>query len=222
MNDYAEFSSKGRAALLAGAAVHERPLVEGGTRWGAAAVLRPDGLVLEELAGLAKDLGETIGPGHWTHGRETLHFTLRSLERYRRVIPEDDPRRLAYAASLAEAAAGSPPVRIEVRGVSPHAGGVLAFGYPLDDALVTLQQRFAYALRTRDAGGFESWVRDRWYVSLTHFATPVTDPEAVVAWCERHADVPIGLAEIQAAEIVQAVPTGAGVRLDTLERSVLR
>lgn len=221
MNDYPDFFVRGRAALLAGAVTCERPLVEDGMRWGAAAVLRPDGPVLAELTDLAKSAGGAAGAGHWVHGRDSLHFTLRSLARYRRVIAPDDPRRLAYAAALDEAAAGLPPVRIEVRGVSPHGGGVLAFGHPVDDTLVTLQRRFAESLRTRGAGEFESWVRDRWYVSLVHFAAPVTDPEAIVAWCDEHADVPIGRAEIGAAEIVEAVPTGAGIRLNTLERSVL-
>jgi hypothetical protein len=89
---------------------------------------------------------------------------------------------------LAEAVAGLPPVRIEVRGVSPHAGGVLAFGHPVGDTLTTLQRRFARSLRTRGAAEFESWVRDRWYVSLV---------------------------------IVEAVPAGVGIRLNTLERSAL-
>jgi hypothetical protein len=221
MNDYPDFFVRGRAALLAGEAICERPLVEDGMRWGAAAVMRPGDPVLAELTDLAKSVGGAAGAGHWVHGRDALHFTLRSLERYRQVIPHDDPRRLAYAASLDEAVAGLPPVRIEVRGVSPHAGGVLAFGHPVDDTLATLQRRFARSLRTRGAGEFESWVRDRWYASLVHFATPVTDPEAIVAWCDEHADVPIGLAEFGAAEIVEAVPTGAGIRLNTLERSVL-
>lgn len=221
MNDYPEFFVRGRAALLAGATTHERPLVEDAMRWGAAAVMRPGGPVLAELTDLAKSVGGTAGAGHWVHGRESLHFTLRSLDRYRKVIPDDDPRRLAYAASLAEAVAGLPPVRIEVRGVSPHSGGVLAFGHPVDDTLTTLQRRFARSLRTRGAAEFEYWVRDRWYVSLVHFGTPVTDPEPIVAWCDEHADVPIGLAEINAVEIVEAVPAGVGIRLNTLERSAL-
>lgn len=54
-----------------------------------------------------------------------------------------------------------------------------------------------------------------------HFATPVTDPKAIVAWCDEHADVRIGLAEIEAADIVQYVHTGGGMRLETLERSIL-
>ncbi|MFG2075416.1 hypothetical protein [Nonomuraea maritima] len=221
MHDYADFFARGRDALLEGKAVHESPPVEGGTRWGASAVLRPTGPVLEGLTALAASVGETADPGHWVHGPETLHFTLRSLERHRRVVPSDDPYRLAYAASLDEAVAGSPPIRIELRGVSPHTGGVLAFGHPVDDSLVSLQKRFAQSLDRRGVGAFESWVRDRWYVSLMHFAAPVTDPKAIVAWCDEHADVRMGLAEIKAAEIVQPVHTGVGIRLETLERAIL-
>ena len=126
----------------------------------------------------------------------------------------------AWADALREAVEGLPPVRVVLRGVSPHAGGVLACGYPVDDALVTLQKRFAHGLAARGVRDVErGWVRDRWYVSLVHFAEPVsvTTAEAVVGWCDERADLPIGLAELAAAEIVQAVHTGTGVRLDTLE-----
>ncbi|MGW4960745.1 hypothetical protein ACWEPL_26310 [Nonomuraea sp. NPDC004186] len=53
MSDFADFRIEGRAALLAGRATHDSPMVEGARRWGAAAVLRPSGEVLDRLAALA-------------------------------------------------------------------------------------------------------------------------------------------------------------------------
>ncbi|GAA3126894.1 hypothetical protein [Nonomuraea salmonea] len=125
MSDFSEFRERGRAALLAGEATHDVPMVEGGARWGAAVVLRPAG----EVAGRLTDLAATVhAPGHWVHGGPALHVTLRSLEPYRSVIPEDDPLRRAYAAALAEAADGLPPAWVYLAGVAPHQGGVLVGG----------------------------------------------------------------------------------------------
>ncbi|MBT2233305.1 2'-5' RNA ligase family protein [Nonomuraea sp. NEAU-A123] len=225
MSDFTAFFAAGRAALLSGRATYDRPMVEGAARWGAAAILRPVGTVLERLADLAQDAGTVAGPGHWAHGADCLHVTLRSLEPYRSVIPVDDPLRRAYADALREAAADVSPVRVVLRGVSPHPGGVLACGHPVDDTLLTLQKRFAHGLAARGVRDLErGWVRDRWYVSLVHFAepVPVTTAEAIVGWCDERADLPIGVAELGAADLVQAVHTGTGVRLDVLERVPLR
>ncbi|MEV4562174.1 hypothetical protein AB0K12_00230 [Nonomuraea sp. NPDC049419] len=216
MSDFSEFREQGRAALLAGEATHDVPMVEGGTRWGAAVVLRPAG----EVVGRLTDLAATVhAPGHWVHGGPALHVTLRSLEPYRSVIPEDDPLRRAYAAALAEAADGLPPAWVYLAGVAPHRGGVLVGAHPVDETLETLRKRFARGLESRGVRDLEyGRVRDRWYVSLVHFAGPLTDAEEIVAWCDAHADTDFGLAELPVAELVQFVHTGAAIRVDELDR----
>ncbi|QFY05927.1 hypothetical protein GBF35_03910 [Nonomuraea phyllanthi] len=105
MCDFAEFRDRGRATLLAGRATHDSQIVEGARRWGASAVLRPSGDVLDRLTALAASIE---APGHWVHGRGTLHITLRTLEPYRHRIPAGDPSRQVYGAALAEAASGLP------------------------------------------------------------------------------------------------------------------
>ncbi|MEV4159827.1 2'-5' RNA ligase family protein [Nonomuraea dietziae] len=213
MSRFGEFFARGRSALLDGQATYDRPPVEGARRWGAAAVLRPSGAVLDRLAKLAGELRPVVGPGHWVHGPDVLHVTLRSLEPYR----EDVTERRVYGAALEEAMRGLPPVRVELRGVAGHHGGVLVWATPADETLATLQKRFAHALGEK--GAFESWTRDIWYVSLVHFAAPVVRPEGIVGWCEERADLTVGVAELSRAEIVRAVHTGGGVRLVTLERA---
>ncbi len=198
MSDFAEFFDRGRKALLAGRTKHEQPMAEGGSRWGAAAVLRPEPGVSQELADLAREVGAAVGQGHWVHDRHALHFTLRSLENYRSAIPADDPLRLLYREALEEAAEGLPSINVTVRGVSPHAGGVLVCGYPVDDSMVRLQQRLALGLERRGVQDLEfrmrdQFVRNLWYVSLVHFTGPVADPKPVVAWCDDHADTVFGL-----------------------------
>ncbi|MFE3454814.1 2'-5' RNA ligase family protein [Nonomuraea sp. NPDC059194] len=211
MSRFPAFFAKGRAALLGGRTTYDQPPVEGSRRWGATAVLRPAGPVLERLAELAGELASVVGQGHWVHGTDALHVTLRALEPYRLEVTD----RGRYGAALAAAAEGLPPVRLELRGVSPHHGGVLAWGVPADDTLVTLQKRFAHELG--ELGAFEGWERDIWYVSLAHFASPVRAPERIAAWCDERVDLTVGFAELTCAEIAQAVHTGEGIRLTTLE-----
>jgi hypothetical protein len=219
MSDFAEFRTKGREALLSGRATHDHPMVAGARRWGAAVVLRPVGEIVDRLTALA----ETIeAPDHWVHGGRTLHVTLRSLEPYRDHIPEDDPLRRAYAEALAEAAAGVPPAGIRIKGVSPHRGGVLAYGHPEDDTLVTLWKRFGHALESRGARDLDHGrIRDRWYVSLVHFAAPVRHPRKIVEWCDAHAGTDFGRAELTSVEIVQFVLTDATISVTSLERTDL-
>ncbi|MEV0228077.1 hypothetical protein [Nonomuraea sp. NPDC050786] len=219
MSDFLDFRARGREALLAGRATHDSPMVEGGRRWGASAVLRPAGEVLDRLAALA---GTIEAPGHWVHGRRTLHLTLRGLEPYRERIPAGDPLRVVYRDALIEAVDGLAPARVRLSGVSPHPGGVVACGHLEDDTLVTLWKRFAHAMESRGVRHLEHGrVRDRWYVSLVHFAGPLTDPRRIVEWCDAHADVDLGLAELDTAEIVRFVHTGTGIRIEELEAARL-
>ncbi|SEH00436.1 hypothetical protein SAMN05444920_116171 [Nonomuraea solani] len=219
MSDFAEFRDRGRAALLAGRATHDVPMVEGARRWGAAAVLRPQGEIVERLAGLAATFP---ADGHWVHAGPTLHVTLRSLEPYRAHIPGDDPLRRAYGEALTEAATGLPPVRVRLKGVVPHQGGVLVHGRPEDDTLVTLRKRYIHALRGRGIRDLEHGrVRDRWYVSLVHFARPLSDPEELLRWADAHAGTDFGVAELPTAEVVQFTHTDGSIRVDSLGRAHL-
>ncbi|WP_043625016.1 hypothetical protein [Nonomuraea candida] len=215
MSDFAEFRVKGREALLTGRATYDRVMVEGARRWGAAAVLRPEGEVVERMAELAATVPAA---GHWVHGAPALHVTLRSLEPYRTRIPPDDPLRRSYGDALAEAADGLPPARVRLSGVSPHHGGVLVGAHPEDDALTALRKRFVHGLESRGVRDLEHGrVRDRWYVSLVHFAAPLTNPAEIVEWCDAHAGADFGMAVLPTAEIVQFVHTGTGIRVDSLE-----
>ena len=221
MSDEIELYDQGRAALAAGDVRPEQPLEENGSRWGAAAVLRPKGPVLQRLAELSESIGRAASPGHWAHRVSGLHFTLRSLEHFRSSIPPDDPRRTGYAQALDAAADGLPPIRVEMRGVCPHAAGVIVVGYPVDETLADLQARFAAELRARDLAGFESWVRDRWYVSLIHFAGQVVDTDAVIAWCDERRNMQVGVVDLDVTEIARWHYFGVGVRLEALHSTPL-
>ncbi|MEW9554510.1 hypothetical protein [Nonomuraea sp. NPDC050783] len=219
MSDLAEFRARGRQAVLSGRATYDTPPVEGARRWGAAGVLRPRGEVVERLTALAATVD---APGHWVHGGATLHITFRSLEPYRADIPADDPLRRTYAEVLAEAAAGLPPARLRLRGVSPHPGGVLVHGRPRDGTLEALRERFARGLESRGVRDLDHGRRrDLWYVSLVHFAGPLRDPGRIVAWCDAHAGADFGTAELASAEIVRFALTGGRVTVHSLGTAAL-
>ncbi|MEV0586588.1 hypothetical protein [Nonomuraea sp. NPDC050310] len=225
MHDFAQMYEDGRKAIETGQTFVEQPLHEGG-RWGASAILRPTGEVLDRLAELAASAGVAAGPGQWVHDRRVLHFTLRALERYRSVISADDPRRLVYAECLRAAVAGLSPIEIDLVGIVPHPGGVLVAGRPVGDTIVTLQQRLAQGLLERGVHDLEyetrdQLVRDRWYVSLVHFAAPVAKPRSLLRWCEERRGLVVGRATLSEVEIMHAVQTGQGVRLDPLETASL-
>ncbi|MEV0622943.1 hypothetical protein AB0I81_57165 [Nonomuraea sp. NPDC050404] len=216
MSDFAEFRAKGRAALLSGRATHDTVMVEGAGRWGTTALLRPQGEIVDRMTELVSTLD---APGHWVHRGPTLHITLRTLEAYRSDIPPDDPLRRACAEALARAADGLPPARARLTGVSPHGGGIVLGVRPDDDTLATLRKRFAHALGTRGVRDYERGrVRDRWYVSLVHFARPLTNPGEIVEWCDAHADTDFGPATLPTAEIVRYAHTGTGIHVDSLEQ----
>jgi hypothetical protein len=216
---HARFRSSGRDALLGGWAVHDRPLTDGGHRWGLSAVLRPAGPELSALSALGRSAEAAAGPGHWVHAAEVLHITLRTLEPYRSVVPPGDARLRGYGEALDAAASGLPAVRMRLSGVSPHAGGVLVLGHPLDDTIWRLQRRYMAALP--EGGRFEERVRDLWYVSLVHFAGPLARPERLVDWCDAHADLDLGVVEAPTVEIVHAVHDGPGLSLRSLHRTAL-
>jgi len=211
--DHLAVVDKGRAALRSGDVRCESAPVEGQARWGIAVVLRPDSVMRESLAELGRHVAALAGEGHWTHGRDLLHVSLRSLAPYREhvsatVISE-------HAAALDDAVGDMAPISASVRTVNPHSGGVGVHVHPHGRALDDLYVRLGRALGSRGLGGYEYWTRDLWYVNLVHFAGPVT-VGALLAWTDAHRDLEIGTTTLTAAELVRFRYTGSGMRAETL------
>lgn len=104
---------------------------------------------------------------------------------------------------------GAPAMHFTLRALEPYRLDV-----PPEDPLRLL---YAAALREAVAGLPTVGIELRG-VSLMHFASPLTDPAAIVAWCESHEDTPIGVAEMDTVEITYATHDGVAMRLDPLER----
>lgn len=180
---------------------------------GMSILLRPDRKMLERLTGFAAEAAEVAGGGHWAHGPELLHVSLRALQEYR---DEVDPA--GYAEALARAAKGLPMVRAQVRTVSPHPIGVGVHVHPEDDTLDVLYRRVAQELG--GLGGFETWSRDIWYTNIVHFAGPVR-VEDLVGWCDERRDVHFGTTAMHSVEIVRYRFDGVGMIAETLSEETL-
>ncbi|MEQ7127154.1 hypothetical protein ABN034_21775 [Actinopolymorpha sp. B11F2] len=220
--DAARGRARGRRAILAGTIHPEQPLHDGG-RWGISVVFRSAHPVMQVLADLGREADALAGSGHWAHGPDDIHFTIRALEPHRSCVPRDDPRLRTYIRALDEAAEGLPALRMVVRGVSPHPGGIAVVGYPRDDTADELRRRLRTILERYAVPPIETSIRTSWYAHLVHFAAPVPDTTAVVAWCDARKNLELGELEFGAAELIswhQPDPAG-GVRGSYLHRAAL-
>ena len=69
-----------------------------GGRWPVSVVLRPDQKSAERLEQTMAEVEVYAGPGHFRTGiADSVHFTVRALERYREAVVEDDDATQRYA-----------------------------------------------------------------------------------------------------------------------------
>jgi hypothetical protein len=181
-------------------------------------VFRDSGPVMCTLAELGREAAAVAGPGHWIHGPEDLHVTIRALEPHRSRVPGDDPRLRTYIRAVNEAAQGLRPFRMRFRGLSPHPRGVAVVGHPCNDTADELRRRLGTLLE-RYAMPSEQGVRTDWYANLLHFAAQVPEPSALVEWCDVREDLLVGEIEFQAVELIRwcwdaAAATVRAVSLD--------
>ncbi|HCT81199.1 MAG TPA: hypothetical protein DGT23_32450 [Micromonosporaceae bacterium] len=211
-----EVLAKGRAALLAGEVRREVPPTEqpGQDRWGISMLLRPDHTMLATLTEFAADAAAVAGQGHWAHGPELLHVSLRALAPYRL-----EPETAGYGEALAEAAAGLAPITATVKTVSPHPLGIGVHVHPHDDTLDRLYGRLGPALHKRGLEDFEYWTREMWYINAVHFAADV-NVEALVNWCDERRDTEFGTMTLSAVELVRYEYTGTDMRAVTLHKQL--
>ena len=193
---------RGREMILAGTHYRDTPPVEGG-RWGPVVVFMPDPACVDRLAAITGGLMDVAGPGHWPTGAaHAVHVTVRAIQAYRVDIPPVDPVTSRAAAAVARAAAAAAPVRFRLTGLTLTPSGVMACAYPCDGAA----DDFAHRLRAElaDDAWFEAnFHRDIWYATLLHFAGPVLDPAALVAWVAARRDLDLGVAVVDEVELIR-------------------
>ena len=163
------------------------------------------------LAGLTEEAIALAGACHWPTGAaESSHFTVRSLERPRDSVPDDDPAIARYLRALHAAAARSKPIGLRLVGVTMPDSCVMACAEPVDTAVEDFAASFAVELGEDDwhERGFD---RDIWYASLVHFAGPVERPEELIEWVGERRRVDSGVSVAVGAQLVEWRWGGSGV-----------
>lgn len=180
------FYAEAAPQLLAGIHGRESAPVAGDGRWPISVVapLPPqmehivDALTAESIA--------VAGAGHLRTGAAgSAHVTVRSLERYRPDVPQDDPAVRRYTDAVRSAAAASAPIDLVFTGVTLTSNGILGQLETVDQALWELMARLEEALGD-DAWRERGTPRDLAYVSLQHFADEIRDPAGLVRWVRAH------------------------------------
>ena len=194
---------RGRAAVLAGRELLDVPPGPGSTRWGLSLDVRLDPAAEQHLDALATGASAPAGPGQWLTGaRGSSHLTVTYLERaWREVDPGDEDVR-RYAALATALAAGTPPLRWRITGLSLADRGVLAIAEPVDAG----PGRFRAAVLEHlgGLGAEEAGYRgSTWWATLVHFAAPVADRAALVDWVDARLSLPPVLATAGRVEVVR-------------------
>ncbi|WP_323095426.1 hypothetical protein [Intrasporangium sp. YIM S08009] len=173
-----------RPTVLDGTHRQDSPPADGG-RWPTTIVSIPPSDVRARLEELMTQACDFAGPGHFLTGRaDASHVTVRALEPYREAAEPTDEGTTAWANAMRTAAEATPPLRLNLTGLTLTTGSVMAQLEPVDEAPWTFMSTL------REHLGPHAWFedqwdpRDIWYANVLHFAAPIADPEGLVAWVE--------------------------------------
>ncbi|MCF3961971.1 hypothetical protein L1885_09865 [Streptomyces fuscigenes] len=188
---FTELFEQGRDACLSDRTSCQEPPEEDGGRWGLTVALRPDPSVALRMERLTAEAMTVAGDSHWpTGGAVSSHFTVRTLERYRRGIREDE-RLLRYRAAIRTAAGRVGTVRLELTGLTLTPASVMLCASPSGEAAEQFAEHLAEDLA--DDGWFEAgFRRDIWYANLVHFTGPLANPQALVDWVDARRGLALG------------------------------
>ncbi|BFP54630.1 hypothetical protein OG554_15900 [Streptomyces griseus] len=219
---FTELFEQGRDALLSGDVPCQEPPSEGGGRWGLTVVLRPESSVARQMERVTAEAMAVAGGSHWPTGAgASSHFTVRTLERYRPIIPKDDERVLRYQAALRQASARVGTIRLELTGLTLTPASVMLCASPSDEAI----ERFAGYLAEELAsdGWFEAgFTRDIWYSNLVHFTGLPENSQALVEWVAARRNLNLGTSVHTFADLVSWTFDGRHMEPATLGSEKLR
>jgi hypothetical protein len=198
------FHERGRRALLAHEEIWEVPPHPSSPRWGVSLVLRPDRAAAARLATVAAELSHVAGPGHWRTGSlGSAHLTVRVLEPYREPVSLDDPLVGRYCAAMSRVRQRSRSPRFAMTGLLVALGGVLAAAEPHNEAAAELRAMVAGELGDDGHHEGDSYRGDLWWSTLLHFAEPLADGAALVAWVDDRRGLDLGLFQARSLDLVR-------------------
>ncbi|HEY1347704.1 MAG TPA: hypothetical protein VGF54_22165 [Streptosporangiaceae bacterium] len=198
--------------MLTGTHQVEGAPANGGPRWAAGAVLRPDPRAAQAIEQASRAAAAVVGANHWLAGAaRSSHLTLRRhLEPRRRPIPAGDRLVARYAAALRAAAKSTGPVRFAITGLILTPVSVMARAIPADAAADDLAAMFGAALHAEgchQAGSAPVF----WYVNLVYFTGPVHAADDLAAWTEARQQMKVTDVRVTEMQIVRWEYTVAGM-----------
>ncbi|MFI1223793.1 MULTISPECIES: hypothetical protein [unclassified Streptomyces] len=219
---FAELFARGRDAFLAGDVPHQEPPREGGGRWGLTVALRPDASVSRRMERVTAEAMAVAGNAHWPTGAAvSSHFTVRTLERYRPIVPKDDERLMRYQAALRQASDRVGTIRLELTGLTLTPASVMLCASPSGDAVERFAEYLAEELA--DDAWFEAgFTRDIWYANLVHFTGLPENSQALVEWVAARRGLDLGSSVHTSADLVAWTFDGRHMVPETLGRAELR
>ena len=193
--------------------------IEGQARWGISAILRPNesitGFLMSEVANLKVLTGEE----HIWYNPDSLHLTIRTIERYREKVLRDDRLVHEYLSRLTEVAKFIPPITLEFSGLTANASGVFVQGWPKGDLLKLLRELFHNALvemLPKEAPEINNRRRTA-HISLGVFGnTPLINPTALASYIGNNRRTYYGAQQFSHIDIVRYHLTKDSVILDRL------
>ncbi len=216
--DYENLWARCRSGLAQGLIEPDPASEETIKRWGVSAILRPIADVADTLSEVASELAVYTGRRQVVYDHSNLHTTMRSVEfNLGRV---DDERIRAYGEILRELAKSYDQLRINYRGLTATATGVLAQGWPADESLQELRRDFRRRLALRGlAGGPEGTkLRITAHASLTVFAGPLLNPLSLVRYVEDNRGTEYGTATYHCVDLVRYDRTPHDVKVVPIAR----
>lgn len=216
--DYDNLWARCRSKLAQGLIEPDPASEETLKRWGVSVILRPEADVADTLSEVASELAVYTGRRQVVYDRSNLHTTMRSVEfNLGRV---DDERICAYGEVLRELAKSYDPLRINYRGLTATATGVLAQGWPADESLQELRRDFRRRLAHRGLAGGpeETKLRLTAHASLTVFAGPLLNPLSLVRYVKDNRDTEYGTATYRCLDLVRYDRTPYDVRVVPMVR----
>jgi hypothetical protein len=205
-----EFHLRGRTAVLAGQEIYDQPPRAGLPRWGLSVILRPDTSAAQRLGSVTTELSSLAGGAHWPTGRlGSGHLTVRGLEPYRDLVAPDDLAVRRYAAAVTRAAARPARLTFAMTGLVLMPGGVLVAAEPVDNAPAELRAALEAELGADAAFEDAGCRRNLWWSTLLHFAEPLADGAALVAWVEDRRTLDLGPFRARSLDLVRYDYDGA-------------
>lgn len=215
--------AEGRQAVLTGTHQVERAPANGGPRWAAGAILRPDPPAAQAIEQVASAAAAVVGADHWLAGAvRSSHLSLRRhLEQRRRPISAGDRLVARYTAALRAAAKSSGRVRFAITGLILTPVSVMACATPADAAADDLAAAFDAALRAEgcDEAGSTPVL---WYVNLVYFAGPVRAADDLAAWTEARQQLKVTDFQVTEMQIARWQYTITGMMPVALASASLR